>query len=65
MKRTASTAGFRRRSERGRPEAAITEDDRKWLEARFARLERRIWLAMLAAVALSVVTVELFELASP
>lgn len=43
----------------------MTEDDRKWLEARFARLERRIRVAMLAAVALSVVTVELFELASP
>ena len=43
----------------------MTEDDRKWLEARLARLERRIWAAMLVAVALSVVTVELFELASP
>ena len=43
----------------------MTPQDRKWIDERLRRLERRIRIAMFVAVALGIVFVELYELASP
>ena len=43
----------------------MTENELTRLERRLDRIERRMWIAMFVAVALAIVIVELYELASP
>ena len=43
----------------------MTENELTRLEKRLDRIERRMWIAMFVAVALAIVVVELYELASP
>lgn len=43
----------------------MTENEPTRLEKRLDRIERRMWIAMFVAVALAIVVVELYELASP
>lgn len=43
----------------------MTENELTWLEKRLDRIELRMWTAMFVAVALAIVVVELYELASP
>ena len=43
----------------------MTENELTRLEKRLDRIERRMWIAMFVAVALAIVIVELYELASP
>ena len=43
----------------------MTENEPARLEKRPDRIGRRMWIAMFVAVALAIVVVELYELASP
>ena len=43
----------------------MTENELTRLEKRLDRIERRMWIAMFVAVALAIIVVELYELASP
>ena len=43
----------------------MTENELTRLEKRLDRIEQRMWIAMFVAVALAIVVVELYELASP